>query len=167
MPHSARSSTTSPTVRLDWRPSRLLVALLAVLMVAAACAPWLSSLPSAVALAASAAAFAHGAVLVRREARRPRFELVWPPGDVPARLVQGDVGVPVEIEALRIQAGVAILRLRHADGHRRSLLWWPDTLGAAGRRALRLAWAGARAPEAVRAPPGAPAADQPAIRQTR
>lgn len=167
MPHSARSSTTSPPVRLDWRPSRLLIALLVALTCAAASVPWLSSLPSGTRIAASCLALLHGALVARREAGRRPFEFVWPAGDVLARCVYGETAAALEVEALRIQAGLAILRIRDADGRRRSLAWWPDTLDATGRRALRLAWSGAGASGAAHGRAGRARPDQPAIRQTR
>ena len=49
-------------------------------------------------------------------------------------------GVTLDQAALEWRGPLALLRYRDRDGRHRRRIWWPDTLDAAGRRELRLAW---------------------------
>lgn len=81
---------------------------------------------------------ATGVALACRELRRPRLALVWAPG----RGLAVD-GQRVECHALAWRGPLAFLEWKDHDGRRRRVSWWPDTLGVAARRELRLAAIGA------------------------
>jgi len=133
-------STASAPCRLEWRSSRILVAALLALSVLAAIAvlacelPWVVSLPTAV------SALLHGAWLARREFRRSALELVIPDSS-PATIN----GMPVSDLQVHWRGSLAFLQWRDAAGRRQRRQGWPDNLGAAARRELRLAMA-TRAP---------------------
>ncbi|MFC4727555.1 hypothetical protein [Coralloluteibacterium thermophilus] len=143
--HSRASSPTSPPARIEWRPSRLLAGLLVALGTAAAAAPWFAQVPTAAAAALSVAVAAGVCLQVRREARRPRRLLVWAAGEGHALLLERGVEVRCEVVEVRFRGRLAVVALRR-DARIERLVWWPDTLDAAQRRALRIA-AAARPPE--------------------
>lgn len=66
---------SAPAIAFDYRPSPAIAALVLVLVVAAAMAPWLSALPFVARIGVSLAALAFGAVAVRRFARQ-RFRRI-------------------------------------------------------------------------------------------
>ena len=133
------SSDASSPCRLEWRPSRWLLAALCALAVAAIAALWMSALPPIACGIGSVAALAYAGWLLHRESQRPHCVLGWPGGDADWRIECGN-----RIESLRhvdaaIRGGIAVVTLVDADGAPRRYIWWPDTLDARGRRALRLA----------------------------
>ena len=143
MPHSTRSSSTSAPCRLEWRPSRWLIALLVVLGLLAAISAVASDLPRWLAWTLAPVALVHGLQLARREARKPRRDVV----------ISGD-GALVNIDATRVDGFVvqwrgplAFASWRDDQGRTGRLLWWPDTLPRSARRELRLA---AAAPSTAR-----------------
>jgi toxin CptA len=89
------------------------------------------SLPIASALAF--AAFLTGTGQAIGEHRRPPRHLTLSMTD--ARLDD----LPLDTLDLRWRGRLAFLRARDTAGHTHRLSWWPDTLEAEGRRALRLA----------------------------
>lgn len=159
MPHSSSSSSASapcrPPVeaiagRLEWRPSRWLLAVLLVMTPLAALSLLASEMPAVAAWPLAAAASAYGAWLARREWRRPRCEFVFRGNAAPV-LVDGEA---VTDFGLQWRGPLAFVRWRDAGGRLRCLAWWPDTLPAARRRELRLAAPDGEA--APRAPSVAP-----------
>lgn len=146
MPHSIRSSSASAPCRLEWRPSRLLVACLLLLALAAALSVMASEMPRPAAWLLALAASAHGFRLAWRESRRAACEVVIAPGDAASSVD----GVPVSALTVRWRGPLACLQWRTADGRSQRLAFWPDTLPAPRRRELRLA-----APAAIAARPHA------------
>jgi toxin CptA len=112
----------------------LALGLLAALAVISAELPWWLSAP--VALIATA----YGHWLARSELRRPTRCLVIPVNE--AATIDDQPMTDLE---LQWRGPLAFLQWRDASGRRRRLQGWPDVLGAAARRELRLAMA-ARAP---------------------
>lgn len=135
MPHSTRSYSTSAPCRLEWRPSRWLIALLVVLGLLAASSAVASDLPRWLAWPLALVALAHGLRLARCEAGKPRRDVV----------IGGD-GAVVTIDAIKVERFVvhwrgplAFASWRDDQGRACRLAWWPDTLRRDSRRELRLA----------------------------
>ena len=154
MPNSMRSSAASASCppieafggRLEWRPSRWPLAVLAALTLLAPFAVLVSEMPRAAAWPLALAALLHGLWSIRQERRRPRCVFVFA-GDGAPVLLDGAV---IDGVTVRWRGSLAFVRWRGEDGrvHRRS--WWPDTLPPARRRELRLAApAQAAAPDAA------------------
>lgn len=118
--------------RIHWRPSRLLRGALALLTLAACASILLCELPTPWAWPAMAVVAAAGARAIHAESRRRPRELVI---DASGRVwLDGE-----HLQGPALHWRGPILRLDwEAAGRRRSLLWWPDTLPPAQRRALRL-----------------------------
>lgn len=120
--------------RIEWRPSRWLLAALFFLAIAAPFATLASGLPRAVAWPLAAAAAAHGLVAFVRERRRgPRRLLFTAEGRL---MVDGTEAMHVQVHW---RGPLAFLSWRDATGRRHRLAWWPDTLPQQRRRELRLA----------------------------
>lgn len=128
------SSPGSARCRLEWRPSRwqcggqLLITALA---------PWAlcnSALPASLHWPASLLALALGVGGAWRYARQPAQALVIPPG-------RGAITLDGQaLEAVRlVQQGPLLQLVWGKRGRQRRRLFWPDTLGPAQRRELRLA----------------------------
>lgn len=124
--------------RVPWRPSRWLVAALALLGAAGALALGLSALPPAAMWMAAPASMAAGLLLARREWRRPPCILTIDAAGAPG-LRCGDRDEPAILLSSALRGPLAVVRLRTAGGKCMVLTWWPDTLPPAARRALRLA----------------------------
>ncbi|PPU94563.1 hypothetical protein [Xanthomonas albilineans] len=140
------SSPPSAPCRLEWRPSRWLLAALSLLGVLAPLSILGSDLPRGVAWSAALLALFYALVLLRREAGRlPRIVLI--PAGAGTATVDG---TPVTALQVHWRGPLAFLRWRDAQGRLRHLAWWPDTLPAPARRELRLA---AQAHAASSAPP--------------
>lgn len=135
--------------RIDWHPSRWLLAALLSLAVAAPVAVLASEMPRPAAWPLAAAALLLGLRLARRERARPRRSLLF---TADGRLLVDDA----EVRAIELQwrGPLAFLSWRDAGGGRQRLAWWPDTLPSRWRRELRLAVA--RLPAAPGAPSVAP-----------
>jgi toxin CptA len=133
------SSNASSACRIDWRPSRWLVAALVGLALLSAGALAVSNAPVLVAWPGALLALGHGLRLARREWRRPALTLAWDGGQAPARIVGGQR--PLRLTAVRVEqrGSLAVLAGRDERGRLHRLVWWPDTLPAAARRQLRLA----------------------------
>lgn len=143
MTHSIRSSSTSapcrpPTEalggRLDWRPSRWVIAALGAIGLLGALAIFGSDMPRLLAWPLALAAAGHAAWSARRESRRPHCQLVWPMDAEP--MIDGQI---LQHAQLRWRGPLAFLRWRDDAGRRHHLAWWPDTLPPRARRELRLA----------------------------
>jgi len=140
MAKSRHWSTASAPCRLEWRSSRILATALLTLGVLAAIAVLACELPRMVSLPTAASAVLYGAWLARRELRRPAVELVIPNSS--AATIDG---MPVSDLLLHWRGPLAFLQWCDAAGRRQRRQGWPDNLGPAARRELRLAMA-ARAP---------------------
>ena len=135
MQSSPRSSAGSSTCRIEWKPSRLLGAMLVLLSLLAAFAVTDSEMPRVAAWPLAALALAHGLRLAWKELRRPRSGFLFSGQDAP---VQVD-GRAVRDASVTWRGPLAFARWRDGDGRARHLAGWPDTLPAARRRELRLA----------------------------
>jgi toxin CptA len=140
MPNSLRSSNASAGsrttgCRIEWRPSRWLLAALALIAILAAFSLFESQLPRWLAWALAPLVLGYAAWTIRREARRPVREFVFPGNASPVLLD----GRPVEGVSVHWRGPLAFVRWRGRDGRAGRLGWWPDTLPPAQRRELRLA----------------------------
>ncbi|MFT3762720.1 MAG: hypothetical protein QM761_08970 [Pseudoxanthomonas sp.] len=144
MPNSFRSSsasagcsppTNAPGCRLEWRPSRWLLAALALISLLAAFSVLASEMPRIAAWPLALAALGYGIWTIRREAGRPAREFVFPGNASPAMLD----GRPLEAVRVHWRGPLAFVQWREADGRAGRLSFWPDTLPPPRRRELRLA----------------------------
>lgn len=120
-------------VRLQWQPSRLLQAALALIGVGACVALWLSELPALAAALATPVALVATGYRIARLRREPPRELC-----IDAAGVAHLDGTPLEAVRLEWRGPIAVLRWK--SGRRaHALIWWPDTLRPDARRELRLA----------------------------
>ena len=133
------SSNSSSICRVDWRPSRWLAAALVALGVMAALSLWLSALPLFVKSAGLLLALADGLWLARRHLAQPPLAVDWLGGGEPAYLTGPGGVVRLQGVRARLRGPLASLSGTDARGRTRRLGWWPDTLGSADRRQLRLA----------------------------
>ena len=134
-----RSSSASPTCRLEWRPSRLRAACLVVVGWLAASALPLTALPRPVAIPVGVACIAFATARAWFDLRqRPGMLVVEPDG----RSATGvDATGSIDLADLTVgwRGDLATVVGRDPAGKLRRLAWWPDTLPAPARRALRLA----------------------------
>jgi len=136
MPNSPRWSNGSVNCRLEWRPSRLLQALLILLGLLGAMSVLASEMPGLFAWPLAVASLGYGAWRARREGRLERLAF-WFPGNGRPPTVDGR---PMLDAHLQWRGPLAFLRWRACAGGRwRHAAWWPDTLPAPQRRELRLA----------------------------
>ncbi|CAN7377041.1 hypothetical protein LJR143_002079 [Pseudoxanthomonas sp. LjRoot143] len=136
MRNSPRWSNGSVNCRLEWRPSRLLQALLMLLGVLGAVSVLASEMPRPLAWVVALGALAYGAWRARREGRKAR-RAFWFPGNDRTSNVDGE---PMFEARLHWRGPLAFLRWRARPGGRwQHAAWWPDTLPARQRRELRLA----------------------------
>ena len=139
--NSRHWSTTSAPCRLELGPSRLLASALMALGVLAAGAVLLSEMPTGGSLPLAVIALGYGSWLARRELRGEVRRVVVPHSAAPATLD----GIDVTALDVHWRGPLATLAWCDADGRRRRLHGWPDTLRRPARRELRLALA-ARGP---------------------
>ena len=136
MRNSPRWSNGSVNCRLEWRPSRLLQALLILLGVLGAISVLASEMPRPFAWPVAIVALGYGGWRARREGRKARLAF-WFPGNDRTPTVDGE---PMMEARLQWRGPLAFLRWRgRDDGRCRHAAWWPDSLSAAQRRELRLA----------------------------
>jgi hypothetical protein len=133
------SSRTSSPCRLEWRRSRWLPAALCALAFAAIAALWLSDIPRIACGIGSGLVLAYVGWLLYREVRRPNCVLTWPGGDAPWHVERDGRAESLRHVGASFRGGLVALTLADADNRNRRYLWWPDTLDARSRRALRLA----------------------------
>jgi toxin CptA len=138
------SSNASLHCRLEWRPSRWLLVGFPLLAVLATISIWLSSLPVWTCVVVSALIAAYATFRLRHEMRCETVVISWAGGDAPVvvehgTLEQGGRSVEYRFAALNFRAGLVVLCIADDRGRRSRWVWWPDTLDASGRRALRLA----------------------------
>jgi len=132
------SSRSSLTCRIEWQPSQVLLYALSVMTLLAALSLWLSALPRWAAELSTLVVLAHGFVLVRSEARREPFTLVWHGGEATATL--NFANCVQSLSNLRVDFNGPLATLFGCDEHGRThrWLWWPDTLPIISRRSLRI-----------------------------
>lgn len=135
MPNSQRWSHESETCRLEWVPSRLLVAILAGLGALGACSALASELPRGAAWLLAAAAVAYAALLCARHLRTTGVAVTWN-GRTGTATIDG---VAAQEASLRWRGPIAFLHWRDGARRRRCLVFWPDVLDPGRRRELRLA----------------------------
>ncbi|TNJ34704.1 hypothetical protein [Arenimonas terrae] len=134
------SSAPSSTFRIDWRPSRCLIAGLAGLGPLAASALMLSDLPGRVAASLAALCLAQGLRLSLREWWRPSCRLVRADPVSGWHQVDAEGGLtPLRDVRWQLRGPLAVMRGRDACGRRCQFAWGPDTLCPSMRRQLRLA----------------------------
>lgn len=88
---------------------------------------------------AGAAVIAYLYVVIRNDVRRAPAQLAWAGGSAPVMVMQTHQEQECTFVALRSRGGLVVLTLKDDEDHNHRWVWWPDTLDAAGRRALRLA----------------------------
>ena len=132
-PSTPWSSGSAPC-RIDWRPSRWLLAALLLLTACAPVAVLASEMPRKAAILLALAAMVQGIHLAWREWRRPPRSLLF---TADGRLLVDDL----EATDMQLQwrGPLAFMAWRDASGRRQRLAWWPDTLPPRWRRELRLA----------------------------
>ena len=129
-----RSSSASAICRLEWRPSRLIIAWLQLLAVLSPLCLLASGLPRWLAWPLAVVAMLHAMREVRRYARLPaRVIVVAAEGPL-----QVD-GQPFERWRLHWRGPLAFVAWRDAHGGGQALALCPDTLSMQQRRELRLA----------------------------
>jgi toxin CptA len=133
------SSAPSSTFRIDWRPSRWLVAGLAGLGLLAAAALMLSDLSGLPAASLAALSLFQGLRLALGEARRPACRLVRDGTAGEWRVDAGRVATPLQDVRWQLRGPLAVMRGRDNSGRRCQFTWGPDTLSPSARRQLRLA----------------------------
>ena len=148
------SSPTSAPCRLEWRPSRWLLAALLILVLLAPLSVLGSDLPRGFAWPLALAAGACAMRSAWREAgRAPRLLVLaattaaqMPPDTLDGR--------PMHACRISWRGPLAFVHVVDRQGRAERLVWWPDTLPPARRRELRLAVAARAASR--RDPPMAP-----------
>lgn len=144
MPNSPHSSPVSAPCRLEWRPSRWLLAALLILSLLAPLSVLGSDLPRRFAWPLAVAAAVYGLWLLRREAGRATRQLVLAAVHAPGEPLDTLDGRPLQSCRIAWRGPLAFIRVTDGDGRSERLAWWPDTLPSPLRRELRLA-AAARA----------------------
>ena len=131
----------APEARIEWRPSRGLLAVIALLGMLGAFSVLSSEMPRAAAWLLAVASLAYAGLCFRRESRRPVQSFVLR-GDAGPVLVDG---AGVDGFELHWRGPLAFASWRDGRGRCQRRAWWPDTLPPARRRELRLAAPGAKA----------------------
>ncbi|MEO5596914.1 MAG: hypothetical protein ABIQ97_07185 [Lysobacteraceae bacterium] len=132
------SSNASLHCRLEWRPSRWRAFALLTLGALSMVSLWLSALPWWGVLIAGVLLLAYMFIVIRTDARRAPVQLAWAGGAAPVMLIRGNQAEEHMFVDLHARGGLVVLTLKDCDGRKQRWVWWPDTLDAAGRRALRL-----------------------------
>lgn len=144
MPNSPHSSPGSAPCRLEWRPSRWLLAALLILSLLAPLSVLGSDLPRPLAWPLAIAAAARGLWLARRESGRAPRQLVLGAARTPGGPLDTLDGRPLQACHVTWRGPLAFVHVVDRAGRGERLAWWPDTLPPPSRRELRLA-AAARA----------------------
>ena len=137
MRNSRRSSTACWRCRIDWRPSRWLLAGLLLLSLLAAGAVMASALDPLLRPLAAAVASLYGLLLARQAQRAPPCSLLCDT-DGRVRLLTGSQSLALGELELEVRGPIVRLQGRDPFGRRHRLVWWPDTLPPASRRQLVL-----------------------------
>lgn len=139
--HASENSHRMPEgvdCRLPWRPSGWLRAGLLALAAAAMASLWLSALPMIACAAGTALIAAYAAWRLWRESARKPFVLTWNAGQDAWQRSDGSRTQRLRHIGASLRGPLAVLTLADEDDRRQRIVWWPDTLDAGGRRALRL-----------------------------
>lgn len=131
-------SNASSPCRIEWRPSRWAIVGTALIGLLAAVAVMHSALPEPVQPLLALALLVFALWRAWRESRRAPWLLHWPGLDRAATRVIDGHETAVTIVAVRMRGPLAGISLNDGSGRITHALWWPDTLDAASRRALRL-----------------------------
>lgn len=139
--HASARSRRAPEhreCRLAWRPSSGLFVCLCALALAAIVSPWWSNLPSSACSGLDAIVVVYAAWRLWREHARAPFTLTWDSAQA-CWQVEGTSGSHRlrHVDA-SLRGPLAVLTLADDAGTVRRVAWWPDTLPAPDRRALRL-----------------------------
>ena len=118
----------------QWRPSRWVTVALVAMTAGAGLALLVSGVPAALKPPLIACTLAWGVLVAWREHRRPARVFVIR-SDTTATLDT----MPLDSYRVHWRGTLAFLHARDARGRAHRLAFWPDTLDAHGRRALRLA----------------------------
>lgn len=135
MSKSRRSSIRSAPCRLEWRPSRWVVAMLWLLALLAPVSLLISDLPGALAWPLALLLAANGIFNAWRQGRLQPRVLVIPVGHGQPTCD----GQPMLALKIEWRGPLAFLRWRTPEGRIRRVSFWPDTLPSMERRELRLA----------------------------
>ena len=136
-------SRSSSSFLIDWRPSRLLRAVYAVVALLAILSLFLSAVPGTACWLVAAAIALQTFVAIRRLGRAPAQVLRI--ADDGTWAVLRCAGQPPQLftkVVLGVRGPLAWLRVRDRAGRTIEWNWWPDTLAATARRQLRLASGG-------------------------
>jgi toxin CptA len=139
MPSSPASSTSCSGCRIDWRPSRGLVAALVMLAVLAGGAVMASNLPETERPLLAGLVLLQGLLGARRAASESPATFMWDGDGHPARLRRAGRDIGLHAVAVEFRGPIVALSGRDAGGRSHRLVWWPDTLAAGPRRQLVLA----------------------------
>ena len=131
-------SSESSNFLIEWRPSQVLRGALVCLGGLAALSLWMSALPLTAKVPLAALALGYGLRLARREGSRPPFSVRIATDEAGGVLVHAPGRPPMVAASIRVRGPMASVAGRGADGRLLRVLWWPDTLPAGSRRALRL-----------------------------
>ena len=134
MPSEATCVRALPECRLTWRPSRWVIAVLVALGPLGALAIWAADVPGAFRVPLGACACLVAMACALREHRRPPRVFIIR-SDASASLDD----MPIPHHHVHWRGTLAFLRARDMAGRVHRLAFWPDTLDAHARRALRLA----------------------------
>lgn len=139
-------SSESSNFLIEWRPSRVLCGALVCLGCLSALSLWMSALPLLAKVPLAVLALGYGLRVARREGSRPPFSVRIATDEAGGVLVHVPGRPPLVAASVRVRGSLASVAGRGADGRFLRFLWWPDTLPAGSRRALRLV-SGSRAAE--------------------
>lgn len=135
MSRSHSSWKGSASCRLEWRPSRLVGAMVYALGLLGVVSLLGSALPAWPGAAGAMLVFGYASWRARRYLRRPARMLVIPGGTLAPMLD----GVALSRFSLHWRGPLAFAAWCDVQGGRGHLAWWFDTLDARQRRELRLA----------------------------
>ena len=139
MPNSPHSSHVSAPCRLEWRPSRWLLAALLILSLLAPLSVLGSDISRVFAWPLAVVAGVYGLWLLRREAGRATRQLVLAATHASGGQPDTLDGRPLQSCRIAWRGPLAFIHLTDGDGRSERLAWWPDTLPPPLRRELRLA----------------------------
>ena len=132
-------SSESSICLIDWRPSRWLSVSLIGISLLAAISIWLCALPATVKPPTMLLAAGIGLWLARREARQPAFSIRLSMDESRLELIHGGRSRALAAPTVLVRGPLATVTGRDEAGRLLRIQWWPDTLPAGARRALRLA----------------------------
>lgn len=133
------SSNASSNCHIEWRPSRALVSGLLVLGALAGLAIMLSDLDSRLAWPAALLCLGWGLRGASRQWQKPALGIRWSGAGEPALITSAAERWELQAVSLHWRGPLAVLAGRDGKGHSHRIVFYPDTLDGAGRRALRLA----------------------------